>query len=159
MRSKLVALVLAFSLTGSGCAGAVKLLGGTPSQVQVTEAAADAVDSAVKLGEIVDQLAVSAHKLRQSNVIPVETDDAVQNAEIAFAKAKTVAVAGISRASSVVQIAAAAAPLVAQATQIRTALASVRTDGLLGTASIVGAQLPDLLKRAKDLIGQLGGNK
>jgi formylmethanofuran dehydrogenase subunit B len=66
----------------------------TRDPVQVTVLAADSIDAANKLGEVVEQMRASAHKLHQAKLLPVEADNAVQRAAIAFADAKDAAVTG-----------------------------------------------------------------
>lgn len=155
----LLVWVLALSTTSSGCLfGLDKLVAHPPSQVQIVAAAADGIDAANALGEVVESLRATSHKLHQAHVLGVETDNAVQQAAIAFANAKDIGVTAMNQATSAAQILAAAAPLVGAATSVRTALKDVNVTHLTGAAAIVGSQLGPLLKQSKNLIAKLGGN-
>lgn len=159
MRRSSVALALAVTLAVSpGCAVGNLLLK-APSAVQMVSAAADAVEAANKLGEVVIQLYTAAHKLKLAGVIPRVADDNVQRAASAFANDKDLAVAAMNKATTALELVASAAPLVGDATTITTALKGVQTVGLPGTAAVVASTFPSLLKQATDLIAQLGGPK
>jgi hypothetical protein len=162
MKRVLTSLVLACSLTLSpACAVTSKLLPAflvkPPSPVQIVVAADHAVEAANKLGEIVLQLSASAHKMKLANALPVEADNAVQRAAIAFADAKDGAVAGFNKAATGLQLIAAGAPLVGSAESIMTTMSNVQAQGLTGTAGLLAGQLPDLLKKGREYIATLGG--
>jgi hypothetical protein len=125
--------------------------------VQITVLAADTIDAANKLGEVVEQMRSSAHKLHQAKLLPVEADNAVQRAAIAFADAKDAAVTGMAGATTVLQVTAAAAPLVGYATSIASLLSPVAGAKVPGTAGLLAAQLPALLDQAKSFTRTLGG--
>jgi hypothetical protein len=125
--------------------------------VQVTVLAADSVDAANQLGELVEQMRATAHKLHQAKVLPVEADNAVQRAAIGFADAKDVAVQSIANASTALQVTAAAAPLVGYATTIANMLAPVAGAKLPGAAGLLASQLPAILNQASHFTKTLGG--
>ncbi len=126
--------------------------------VQITVLAADTIDSLNKLGELVEQTRATAHKLHQAKVIPVEADNAIQRAAIAFADAKDNAVQWISQAQTALQITAAASPLVGYATTITSLLAPVAGTKLSGTAGLLVSQLPAILDQMNKFNHILGGS-
>jgi hypothetical protein len=158
MRTLLRSAVLSFGLLVIAAPGC-PILGGlvAPTQVQIVAAAADAVDAANQLGEIVLGLSAGAHKLHLAHVVSREIDDAVQVAAIQFANAKDKGVTAMGQATNAAQLVAAAAPLVGQASAIVTAMKTVNTTGLTGAASVVADNIPSLLDRAKKMITKLGG--
>lgn len=160
----MLAFVLVLPLLfAPGCAGITtvgkNLMGVAVNHdpVQITVMAADAVDAANQLGEVVEQLRASAHKLHQTKLLPVEADNAVQRAAIGFADAKDAAVTGIGSATTALQVTAAASPLVGYATAIASLLAPVAGAKVPGTAGLLAAQLPKLLDQAAVFTRTLGG--
>lgn len=154
-----IVLALSFSM---GCGTVLKnLLTVTKdkNQVQVTLLAADTVDAANQLAELVLQMQASAHKLHQSRVLPVEVDNQVQQAAIGFADAKDKAVVAITIAQTPVQIAAAAAPLLGYAGSIVSTLTPVAGAKLAGTPGLLTGQLAGVISKARALIQQMGGKR
>lgn len=153
----LAAVVVLTLLVGTGCARALGLLRVAPNPVQITVLATDAVDAALQLGEIVEQLRASSHKLALAKVLPLESDDVVQRAAIAFADAKDRGVVAMTKATSTLQIVAAAAPMIGEAAKIKAILADVSgVKSLGGTAGLLSGQLPGILTKATVLMKTLG---
>lgn len=154
MRNRVIAIVVALSLVGStGCA--LFQAKTPPSQIQIVAAEADAVDAANQLGELVSQLQNVSHKLHQAGVIDAATDNTVQTAAITFANGKDQAVKNIGQAQTVVAVLVAVAPLVSQASTIVNVVGKFVGSKASGAAGVLIGQIPDLLSKAKTLVGKL----
>ncbi len=165
-RPALIALLVA-SLCATSCGDPItgfKTMLSTPqaSETKIVQIAADSIDAANKLAEVVEQTRAKMHKLHQlaPTVVPREVDDAVQHAAIAFADGKDVAVSAMGSATSAIQVVAAAAPLIGSANSVFAAAKALSTTSNLnigGAAGLIAAQLPDLYKQGTSLVKTLGG--
>jgi hypothetical protein len=130
-----------------------------PNPVQMTVAAADAVDAAIQLGEVVEQLRATSHRLAQARVLPLEADNVVQQAAIDFANAKDRGVKAMASSTTLLQLIAAAAPMIGEATKIRTTVRPVATLKSPGVTGMMLTQLPPLLKQLDASTKTLSGEQ
>jgi biopolymer transport protein ExbB/TolQ len=151
-----LALIAALAFTPA-CATLTAVGAKVPSQVQLVVASGDTVDSLNQLGDVVLQLSSQSHALHKAGVLPVEADNTVQKAAVAFADGKDTAVADVAKAQTTLQVIAAAAPLLGQITTITTILKPLSGAKVAGPAGLITAQLPATLKTVGNLVKQAGG--